>query len=289
MDRPEPLAMPESPQVSRPSMKKQRPAGWQVALVGIFLLYMLLPIFSTYVFSIATRWDRTILPEGYTLEFYATAAAASYFTITLRNSLILSLATVLVSLIIIVPTVYWVHTRLTAAKPLLDVLMILPFGIPTVVLALALIQIYNFRPVARSPYLLIGAVVVYSMPFMYRPVSNALQAIDSHTLTEAGQSLGANVMQVLAEIVIPNILPGILSGSLLVFATVFAEFTLTSLIVGAKFKTFPLLLVEYTRINGNVAAAFSVISFTIAWVVSLIILWVGTKGGTTTRETVQAH
>lgn len=269
--------------------KKRRAPGWQLALIAFFLFYMLLPIISTYVFSVATRWDRTIFPEGYTLEFYDRAAQSSYFVTALRNSLFLSLGTVLVSLVIIVPTVYWVHTRLTHAKPLLDVLMILPFGIPTVVLALALVQIYNVPPLARSPFLLIGAVVVYSMPFMYRPVSNALLAIDAHTLTEAGQSLGANVLQILGEVVIPNILPGILGGSLLVFSTVFAEFTLTSLIVGARFKTFPLLLVEYTRINGSVAAAFSVISFTIAWLVSIMILWVGTKGKPTSPDVIQAH
>ncbi len=281
--------------MKKPSSSKQDPtrkvraAGWQAPVIGLFLFYMLLPIISTYVFSVATRWDRTILPEGYTLQFYVKAAQSSYFMITLRNSLILSLATVLAGLIIIVPTAYWVHTRLVSVKPLLEVLMILPFGIPTVVLALALVQIYNFPPIGRSPLLLIGAVVVYSMPFMYRPVSNALQAIDSHTLTEAGQSLGANVFQILAEVVIPNILPGILSGSLLVFSTVFAEFTLTSLIVGAKFKTFPLLLVEYTRINGNVAAAFSVISFTIAWLVSMLILWAGSKGKVASNEAITAR
>ncbi len=269
--------------------KKARPAGWQVAMVGFFLFYMLVPIISTYVFSVATRWDRTILPEGYTLEFYQNAFEASYFTITLRNSLILSVSTVLVSLLIIVPTVYWIHTRLVKAKPLLDVLMILPFGIPTVVLALALVQVYTVPPLARSPYLLIGAVVVYSMPFMYRPISNAIQAIDVHVLTEAGQSLGANIFQVLSKIIIPNIMPGILSGSLLVFATVFAEYTLTSLIVGARFKTFPVLLVEFTRKNGNTAAAFSVISFTIAWLVSLLILWVGSKGLAAKAKTNQAH
>ena len=266
-----------------------RPAVWQIIAVALFLFYMLLPIVSTYIFSVATRWDRTILPEGYTLEFYLRAFQTSYFITTLRNSLILSAATILVSLVVIVPTVYWVHTRLTGFKPVLDVLMILPFGIPTVVLALALVQVYNVPPIARSPVLLIGAVVVYSMPFMYRPVSNAMQAIDALTLTEAGQSLGANVFQVLSKIIIPNILPGILSGSLLVFSTVFAEYTLTSLIVGAKFKTFPLLLVEYTRINGNIAAAFSVVSFTIAWLVSILILWVGTKGQDGAAETRQAR
>jgi putative spermidine/putrescine transport system permease protein len=274
---------------SREMNTKIRPAGWQILAVALFLFYMLLPIVSTYIFSVATRWDRTILPEGYTLEFYIRAFQTSYFVSTLRNSLILSVATILVSLIVIVPTVYWVHTRLTGFKPLLDVLMILPFGIPTVVLALALVQVYNFPPLARSPVLLIGAVVIYSMPFMYRPVSNAMQAIDALTLTEAGQSLGANVFQVLSKIIIPNILSGILSGSLLVFSTVFAEYTLTSLIVGAKFKTFPLLLVEYTRINGNIAAAFSVVSFTIAWLVSILILWVGTKGQDGAAETRQAR
>jgi len=258
--------------------KKSRPTGWQILLIAFFLFYMLLPIVSTYVFSVATRWDRTILPEGYTLEFYQRAIQTSYFTITLRNSFILSMATVLVSLILIVPTVYWVHSRLVGAKPLLDVLMILPFGIPTVVLALALVQVYNFPPIARSPFLLIGAVVVYSMPFMYRPVSNAVQAINIHTLTEACQSLGANVFQILSKVIIPNIMSGILSGSLLVFSTVFAEYTLTSLLVGARFKTFPLLLVEYTRINGNIAASFSVISFTIAWLASILILWAGSQG-----------
>lgn len=271
------------------SNKKARPSGWQIFMVGSFLFYMIVPIISTYIFSVATRWDRTILPEGFTLEFYQRAFAASYFTITLRNSLILSMATVLVSLLVIVPTVYWIHTHLSGAKPLLDVLMILPFGIPTVVLALALVQVYNFPPLARSPYLLIGAVVVYSMPFMYRPVSNAIQAVDAHVLTEAGQSLGANIFQILSRIIIPNILPGILSGSLLVFSTVFAEYTLTSLIVGARFKTFPLLLVEFTRINGNVASAFSVISFTIAWLASILILWVGTKGQTAKTESLRAR
>jgi putative spermidine/putrescine transport system permease protein len=269
--------------------RKARPASWQIVAVGLFLLYMLIPVISTYVFSVATRWDRTIFPEGYTLDFYKRAFAASYFTITLRNSLILSVATVLVSLVVIVPTVYWVHTHLLKAKPLLDVLMILPFGIPTVVLALALIRIYNFPPVARSPYLLIGGVVVYSMPFMYRPVVNAIQAIDAHVLTEAGQSLGAGTFQILTKVIIPNIFSGILSGSLLVFSTVFAEYTLTSLIVGARFKTFPLLLVEFTRINGNVASAFSVISFTIAWLVSLLILWVGSRGTVGRTANIQAH
>jgi putative spermidine/putrescine transport system permease protein len=269
--------------------EKSRVGAWQIVIIGAFLFYMFIPIISTYLFSIATRWDRTILPEGYTLEFYGKTYEASYFLSSLRNSIILSVSTIFVSLVLIVPTTYWVHIRLPQAKPILDMLMILPFGIPTVVLALALVQVYNPTPLGHSPVLLIGAVFIYSMPFMYRPISNALNAIDAQTLTEAGQSLGATTGQVLLKVIIPNIFAGIISGSLLVFATVFAEFTLTKLILGARFKTFPLLLVEYTRINGNIAAAFSVISFTIAWLVSILILWVGKKSQGASADAVRSH
>jgi len=273
---------------TRSASQRKTPASHYV-LMFIFLAYMLIPILATYLFSVAVRWDRTILPEGYTLEWYQTGFDSAYFSITLRNSLIVSVASVLVSLLIVVPTVYWVHTRLQQAKPLLDLLMILPFGIPGVVLALALVQVYNVPPIARSPYLLVCATVIYSMPFMYRAISNAIEAIDAHTLTEAAQSLGAGLGPILTRVIIPNIFPGILSGSLLVFATVFAEFTLAKLITGAGFKTFPLLLVEFTRKNGSVAAALSVISFTIAWAASMLILWVSRSGKTARQEHAPTH
>lgn len=268
---------------------KSKVSTGQIIIVGLFVIYMILPIIATYIFSIATRWDRTILPEGYTLQGYQDALKNPYFFITLKNSLILSVASVIVSLVVVVPTVYWVQMKVHGAKPLLDLLMILPFGIPGVVLALALVQVYNFAPINRSPLLLTAATVVFTMPFMYRSVSNNLEAVDIPTLTEAAQSLGANMVNVLTRVIIPNIFPGILSGSLLVFATVFAEFTLARLIVGAGFKTFPMLLVEYTRKDGTVAAGLSVISFTIAWIVSMLILWVSSKGIKTPKDIVKAR
>jgi putative spermidine/putrescine transport system permease protein len=266
-------------------MNKRYPASMSLLVFG-FVLYLLIPILATYVFSVAIRWDRTVLPEGYTLEWYTKAFAHPYFVSTLRNSFIVSITSVIIGLVLVGPTTYWVHARLPAAKTMLEILTILPFGIPGVVLALALIRVYSFPPVARSPFLLIGASVIFSMPFIYRPISSSLSAISVKTLTESAQSLGANTWQTLLQVIMPNIMPGILSGCLLVFATVFAEFTLANLITGARFKTFPLLLVEFTRRDGRIAAALSVISFTIAWAVSLLIL--RTAAGRERRSTQEA-
>jgi putative spermidine/putrescine transport system permease protein len=270
------------------AMKRHYPLS-QSIFIALFISYMIFPILATYVFSIATRWDRTILPEGYTFEWYSTAFVHPYFISTLKNSFIVAGLSVMLGLVLVGPTAYWVHARLPGAKPILDVLTILPFGIPGVVLALALIRVYSFPPIARSPFLLVSACVIFSMPFLYRPISNSLGAVNVKMLTESAQSLGANTWQILRRVIIPNIMPGILSGCLLVFSTVFAEFTLANLITGAKFKTFPILLVEFTRKDGRVASALSVISFTIAWMVSLLIIWAAGKEIKSGEETVRAH
>jgi len=248
--------------------------------IGAFLFYMLLPILATYAFSVATRWDRSILPEGLTFDWYKAAFTDKWFTIVFKNSLVLSISTVIASVLVIVPTAYWVHLRLPKARPLLDLISTLPFAIPGIVLALGLIRLYA-RPhlmLARTPTMLVMAYVIFTMPFIYRPVANSLEAVDIRTLTEAAQSLGSSWGRTFREVILPNILPGILSGGLLVFATIFGEFTIATFLVGARYKTFPMQLVYFTRRDGRIASAYSVISFSIAWVSSLIILWVATWG-----------
>jgi putative spermidine/putrescine transport system permease protein len=79
---------------------------------------------------------------------------------------------------------------------------------------------------------------------------------------------------------------GIISGCLLVFSTVFAEYTLTNLLVGTRFKTFPIYLVEFTRQDGRQASALAVVSFIVAWVTSLLIIWVTSQSGRETTHIV---
>jgi putative spermidine/putrescine transport system permease protein len=258
---------------------KQRNLAGPLGII-LFLVYMFLPVVATYAFSIATRWDRTILPEGLTTAWYATAFQDRWFLIVFGHSILISTAAVAISTILVVPTAYWAHLRLRRALPLLNLISTLPFAVPAVVLALGLIKLYGQGPaqLARTPVMLALAYVIFTLPFMYRPVASSLEANDIRTLTEASQSLGASWPRTIVQVIMPNIMPGILSGGLLVFATIFGEFTLATLLVGARFKTFPMQLVYYTRRDGRIASAYSVISFSVAWVASLVILWIATWG-----------
>ena len=245
----------------------------------IFLLFMIIPLIATFLFSISTRWDRTILPEGLTLEWWKKVTSRSAFGLTLKNSFYISFATAIALTILVTPTAYWVHIRAPKSKIIFEIMCALSFGIPGVILALALIRFYSGIPIPliNTPNILLLACMELCFPFMYRPVANSLDSIDLHTLTEASQSLGGNWIHTFLHVILPNIFPGIASGFLLVFSTVFAEFTLTNLLVGARFKTFPIYLVEFTRFDGRQASALAIISFIVAWAVSLLLLLISGK------------
>jgi putative spermidine/putrescine transport system permease protein len=257
---------------------------WRPVILVAFLIFMVVPVIATLIFSVSTRWDRSLWPEGYTLQWWSAVTSRTAFMLTLRNSFIASFATMICLLVLVTPTAYWMKLKVPQAKPIVEVITTFSFGVPGVVLALALIRFYSKvpLPIVNHPAILVAACMVLSLPFMYRPVLNALEAMDFRVLTEAAQSLGANTWAILSEVIVPNIVSGIISGSLLVFSTVFSEFTLTNLLVGTRFKTFPLYLVEFTRFDGRQASALAVISFVVAWVTSLLIIWATSK---VSRET----
>jgi putative spermidine/putrescine transport system permease protein len=261
---------------------------WRPMVLGAFLIFMIVPVIATLVFSVSTRWDRSLWPEGYTLQWWTEVTSRSAFLITLKNTFVASFATMACLLVLVTPTAYWMKLKVPQGKPLVEFISSFSFAVPGVVLALALIRFYSGvpLPIVNHPAILIAACMVLSLPFMYRPVLNALEAIDFRVLTEAAQSLGANGWVILSEVIVPNIMSGIISGCLLVFSTVFAEFTLTNLLVGTRFKTFPLYLVEFTRFDGRQASALAVVSFVVAWITSLLIIWATSKSGRETTHIV---
>jgi len=256
--------------------------SWRTLVIAGFLVFMIVPLLATALFSISTRWDRSIWPEGITLAWWGKVVARPAFRDTLMNSLALSIATVLSSLALITPTAYWAHLRVPAAKLWIELLAIVPFALPGVILAMGLIRFYSNvpLPIINTPNILVAAYVVLTLPFMYRSVANSLEAIEAQSLDEAARSLGAGHWRTLLFVILPNIVPGVVNGSLLVFSTVFAEFTLANLLTGTRFKTFPIYLVDFTRFDARQASALAVISFAFAWLISLIILRLTASGGT---------
>jgi putative spermidine/putrescine transport system permease protein len=89
-----------------------------------------------------------------------------------------------------------------------------------------------------------------------------MRTIDIGTLTEAAQIMGASQVQIIGNIILPNILVAILSGAFLTFAIVIGEFTIASLLNRPAFGPY---LVGIGTNRAYEPAALAIISFIITW------------------------
>jgi putative spermidine/putrescine transport system permease protein len=253
-------------------MKRNRFWSWLWIVLG--MIYFFLPLLATFNFSLKAK-------KG-VLSFlaYQNVLHDPDFIKSFSFSVEMALLTILFSLIIIVPTAYWVHLKLPQVRPVVEFLTLMPFVIPAIVLVFGLIRTYGSGPIllTSSPLLLVMGYVVLSLPYMYRSVDNGLRSMDVRNLTEAAQSLGANTWTILTRIIFPNLRTSLLSGTFLTFAIVIGELTIAAMLAWPAFG-------PYMALQGQNKAyepsALAIISFALTWgMIGLIQLFSrGVPGG----------
>jgi putative spermidine/putrescine transport system permease protein len=237
-------------------MRKFPVWSWAWFILGLF--YFFLPLFSTLEFSLR------MLKGRYSLEAYRQAFADPRFFQSFGYSLLWSVLTIVFSLLLIVPTAYWVQLRLPKLRPYVEFVTLMPFVVPAVVLIFGLVRLYGRPPLVltTTPAALIAGYVVLSLPYMYRSVDSGLRAVDVRTLTEAAQSLGAGWVTVLKDVILPNLRVALLSGIFLTFAIVMGEFTFAALLSWPAFGPY---IEEIGSMRAYTPQAVSVMSFAVTW------------------------
>jgi putative spermidine/putrescine transport system permease protein len=247
-------------------MKRSPIWSWIWFLIGMF--YFFIPLISTVEFSLR------MIKGKYTFEAYRQAFADPEFYQSFGYSMLWAVLTIIISLLLVVPTAYWVQLKLRKARPYVEFVTLMPFVVPAVVLTFGLLRLYGRPPLGlnATPIILLVGYTVLSLPYMYRSVDAGLQAIDVRTLTEAAQSLGAGWGTILKDVIFPNLRVALLSGIFLTFAIVMGEFTFASLLSKPAFGPY-LEYIGATR--AYTPQAVSVLSFLITWGSIMLIQWVG--------------
>jgi putative spermidine/putrescine transport system permease protein len=176
----------------------------------------------------------------------------------------------------------WVHIRAPRLGPPAEVISLIPFALPWVVVALALVRFYGvlYPRILNTPLLLLLAHGAVSIPFMYWALDNNLRAINARLLYEAGATLGARWDQTLRHALLPNLGPGLATGGMLVFASSFGEYALSRLLVGAGWATLPVWQASLINRDARVTSAITVVGIAVAVAASLAItLWASRLGG----------
>jgi putative spermidine/putrescine transport system permease protein len=230
--------------------------SWVWLVLG--LAYFFIPLISTFLFSL--KGKKGVL----SFVAYQHVFADPNFLKTFTFSLQMSIYTILVGLILIVPTAIWINLKLPKVKPLIELFSLMPFVIPPVVLAFGLIKSYARPPLAlvSSPALLVAGYVVISFPYIYRSIDTGLTSIDLKVLTEAAQSLGAGWGSILFRVILPNLRTALLSAIFLTFATVIGELTLAVLLAWPAFGPY---MAHVGRDLAYEPAALAILSFMMTW------------------------
>ena len=174
---------------------------------------------------------------------------ALYFNAYVSSLVIAAISTFL-TLLVGYPIAYGMARASTTLRPVLLMLVILPFWTSFLIRVYAWIGILKPEGLLNQFLLAAGIIdqpliimnthtaifigIVYSyLPFMVLPLYSALEKMD-YSLIEAAQDLGCPPTSAFWKITFPLSLPGVVAGCLLVFIPAVGEFVIPDLLGGSQ-------------------------------------------------------
>ncbi len=247
-------------------------------ILFLFAVYFFGPLISTFDYS--TRFP------GHPRSLSAWKALVTNHEViaAIGQSLLLCLTTVVVMLVLLVPTMIWVRLRLPKLNRVIEFFCLLPLTIPALVIVVGINGVYSWvtyfaglisPSLEFSPVVLTFAYVVLVLPYSYRSLDSALSALDITTLAEAARSLGANWFTVIVRVIVPNLGAGILSAAFISVALVLGEYTFASLL--NNYQTLPVVIALFGKSNAQVSDAASLATIIFAALLLLLLSFVGQR------------
>jgi len=209
----------------------------------------LVPMLLVLLTSFLTHSDAHLIIFHFTLDNYQQLFSSIYFKILLQ-SLALAFFCTLACLLLGYPAAFIIARFSDRWKPLLLLLMLIPFWTSSLIRTYAMLAILKTHGLLNTALLNLGilhhplqmiytntAVLIGSvydlLPFMILPLYANIEKLDTHFI-EAARDLGANRTRLFTHIIFPLTLPGIMAGSLLVFLPAMTLFYIPILLGGAK-------------------------------------------------------
>jgi ABC-type spermidine/putrescine transport system permease subunit II len=262
--------------------------AWRFAVLGVLGLYFLIPIGASVWFTIRDRRN-----GGVTFGTYAQIPGAEGFADAFTRSLALAGLTVVLALLLMVPTVVLVNLRLPRLRTTVELLTLMPLVLPPIALVVGVRSVLSWAPdyflgtpLAEAffalqrpalPWILVFLYVVLSLPFVYRALDAGVRGADLPTLTEAARNLGASWPRVLLSVVLPVLRTSVLNAAFITVALVLGEFTVANIL---GFETFPTWILRISGSQPTLSVAVSVLSLLLTWGLLLLISALDRRRGT---------
>ncbi len=235
--------------------KSSKSVFWTLATPGTLwlIVFFLIPLTFLFVLSFSEKaiinGELSINEYDYLTGFsnYIRSFASEYPRILWKSIWVSGLAT-FVCLLTAYPIAFGICFAPDKWKPILLLLVILPFWINLLIRTYALIAVFRttgyvnqvlgvaglgpFDMLYNNFAVIFGLVYVY-MPFMVLPLYATIERLDRSFL-EASLDLGASQWQTFFKVTVPLTMPGIITGVILVFIPCLGSFLTPDLLGGAN-------------------------------------------------------
>ncbi len=257
------------------------PGRWLAwGAVGLLVAVAILPHLSVILLAVGRRWFLTVLPEGWTLEFFGRALGSELTRTAMLNSLALSLCASALDLALGFGIAWLCVRRKAIGSDVLDAVAMIPLAVPGIVIAFGYMGLFprwfpqTWLDPRFNPMLLLAVgYAIRRLPFMVRAAHAGLEQV-SRSYEEAASNLGATPWRVVWRVTLPLIGANLLAGLILCFSFAMLEVS-DSLILAQTEAYYPITKAIYALMDGldngvNVAAALGV------WAMALLaagLLW----------------
>lgn len=210
----------------------------------LFVIYMLpLTLVVLYSFTDAlTIKTGNLTWSSFTLENYAelflNIESFKPYLVSLVYALIA--AVVVTILAIIISRI--VHKGNKTTDKIFEYLVLVPWVLPSTLIALGLMFTYNEPRLIVFNIVMIGTIfmmlvayVIQKMPFSYRMIRAVFFSIDDN-MEEAARSMGASKFYTMVKVIIPFIMPVVLSVVVLNFNSLLADYDLSVFLYHPLFR-----------------------------------------------------
>ena len=173
------------------------------------------------------------------LDNYVTVLMNPYYRFSMFNTIVYTVAAVSIMMLVGVLASYSSLRLRSRIASLIEVLSLIPIVIPGIAVGIGYFMLFHsiFRdvpmldPIAFPQIYLVLAYASRRFPYMFRPLSIAVQKIP-YSLEEAAYTLGAERLLSVRKIILPLSIRGLVSGSILSSLHVSTEFSTSVVLVG---------------------------------------------------------
>jgi putative spermidine/putrescine transport system permease protein len=217
-------------------MKLRVPRILLALIVGLTLIYLILPLLIIVPMSFSGTRFLTFPPPSYSLRWYEEYFGGANWMQSTQVSLALATLTVLIATPIGTAAAYAIVNSRSRVMRAARLVLLLPLLVPTIIIAIGIFFVYVKIGLVASMTGLVLANVMLGLPYVVTSVVAGLQTFDPSQEMVA-RSLGMNRFRSFMAVTLPQIKASVFAGGIFAFISALDETIVALFVSGGQYQT----------------------------------------------------